>query len=414
MDGPTIPIPSSPDERFLTDLRADEPPPAPPPPSTSSERVLAIDALRGFDMFWIVGGGALVMGLVKLLGTPPDWFVYQMRHPDWVGFSAWDMIMPLFLFIVGAAMPFSFAKRTARGATKKDLYVKVAIRAAVLFVFGMAAQGNLLAYDLSKLHIFCNTLQAIACGYVIAAVVMLQLRIVWQLLALVALLGGYWLLLTFVPFGGHPAGTLDPNANLARYIDELILGRFRDGTTYTWILSSLGFGATTLLGVFAGAVLRGDKTPTAKCTALLVLGIVCLALGWVWGWHESSYRLPIIKHIWTSTMVLWAGGWSYLLLALFYLCIDVIGWKRWAFVFVVIGANAIAIYMAKSLFDFHHVGDIFVGGLLDNLKEWTAGGAERTVAFVGNLCAFIRDLAAFAVIWLLLLFLYVKKTFIRV
>jgi predicted acyltransferase len=400
MDGPTIAIPSDSVDGF----RSDDAPGASPP---GSRRILAIDAVRGFDMFWIAGGGALLLSFVQLFGAPPAWLKDQLGHPEWVGFSAWDMIMPLFLFIVGAAMPFSFATRVARGATKKDLYVKVCIRAAILFVLGLAAQGNLLAYDLSKLHLFCNTLQAIACGYAIAAVVMLELRIIWQLLALVALLGGYWLLMMFVPFGGHPAGTLDPRANLALYIDEFVLGGFRDGTTYTWILSSLGFGATTLLGVFAGYVLRTDKEPKAKCIALIALGMVCLAIGWAWGFHESDYRFPIIKHIWTSTMVFWAGGWSYLLLALFYLCIDVIGWKRGAFFFVVIGANAIAVYMANSLFDFHRIGDIFVGGLVANLKEWTDGGAE-------DLGAFIRNVAAFATIWLLLLFLYAKRTFIRV
>lgn len=406
MEGPTIPIPVFPD-RLVRDGGQDA------PPAPSPGRVASIDALRGFDMFWIAGGGALVISLLHIFVDPfPAWLEYQLNHPNWEGFSAWDMIMPLFLFIVGAAMPFSFAKRAARGATKSDLYAKILVRAGVLFVFGMAAQGNLLKYDLSELHIFCNTLQAIACGYVIAAFVMLNFRIIWQLLAVAALLAGYWGLMMFVPFGGKPAGTLEPGANLAQYIDTLILGRFRDpGTTYTWILSSLGFGATVLLGVFAGYVLRTDKEPKAKCAALAALGIVCLGIGWFWGWRDSEYRFPIIKHIWTSTMVLWAGGWSFLLLALFHLCLEVLGWKKLAFVFVVIGANAIAVYMAKSLFDFHHVGDIFVGGLARNLKEWMTGDSAELAARLGQ---FIRDLAAFGVIWLVCLFLYVKRTFIRV
>ncbi|HNR97983.1 MAG TPA: DUF5009 domain-containing protein [Planctomycetota bacterium] len=400
MDGPTIPIPAF-GERYPRDGEA------------RPGRVASIDALRGFDMFWIAGGGALLSAFLGIFVDPfPDWLRYQLSHPDWEGFSAWDMIMPLFLFIVGTAMPFSFAKRIERGAGKGDLYAKIFIRAGVLFVFGMMVQGNLLEYNLARLQLYSNTLQAIACGYVIAAFVMLNFRVLWQLLAVVALLAGYWGLMMFVPFEGKPAGTLEPDANLARYIDALILGRFRDpGTTYTWVLSSLGFGATVLLGVFAGYVLRADKEPKAKCASLAALGIVCLAIGWFWGWRPSDYRFPIIKHVWTSTMVLWAGGWSYLLLALFHLCIEVCGWRKPAFFFIVLGANAIAVYMAWNLFDFHHIGDIFTGGLVQNLKEWMSGDHAALAERIGR---FIRDLAAFGALWLICLFLYVKRTFIRV
>ena len=132
-------------------------------------RILSVDALRGFDMFWIIGGGALLIGLAKLFRDPlPEWFAYHTKHPAWEGFSAWDMIMPLFLFVVGVVIPFSFTKRLEAGQSRASMQWKIYRRVLILFILGMIAQGNLLSYDLDKIHIYSNTLQAIACGYLIA------------------------------------------------------------------------------------------------------------------------------------------------------------------------------------------------------------------------------------------------------
>jgi predicted acyltransferase len=366
-------------------------------------RVLSIDALRGFDMFWIIGGEGVALALLALLasvvGPMPEWLPYHMGHTEWIGFSAWDLIMPLFLFVVGAVMPLSFDRRIEAGQSRSRLYLKIFQRFVILFVLGMIAQGNLLEYDLAKLHLFSNTLQAIACGYVIAALAILNLRWWGQILLTIALLAGYWALMMFVPFGDHPAGTLKPDANLALYLDEMILGRFRDGTTYAWILASMTFGATVLLGVFAGRILKSSASNPVKVGGLVALGAGCLAAGWAWGlWF------PIIKHLWTSSMVLWAAGWSYLLLALFYLVIDVWGFRKWAFPLVVIGANAIAVYMAAHVFDFHEIGDVFVGNLVPYL-------VPRFDPAAGDL---LRNIAAVVVIWLILLYMYRKRTFLRV
>jgi predicted acyltransferase len=361
----------------------------------AENRVASIDALRGFDMFWLIGGRTVVLALVALaFGAVPPWLDRQLEHPDWEGFTAWDMVMPLFLFVVGVAMPIALGRRIAKGQSKGKIYWRVARRFVILFILGMVAQGNLLQYDWNKLHLFSNTLQAIACGYVIAA--LLLLNVGWRVQAAftAVLLVAYWGLMMFVPFGGHAAGTLEPTANLARYVDHHVLGRFNDGTTYTWVLSSLGFGATVMLGVFAGHVLMSRTSPWSKVAALALLGVGCLAAGWMW-----SYHFPIIKHIWSSSMVLWAGGWSYLLLAAFYLVIDVLGYRRWAFPLVVIGANAIATYMAASLFDFRCVGDIFVGHLAPRL---------------GAAADLVRSATALAVFWLILCYLYRKRTFLRI
>ncbi len=359
------------------------------------ERLLSIDALRGFVMLWIVGGRNVLLGVFVLFANPiPEAIEYQLGHPEWIGFSAWDMIMPLFLFVVGVVMPFSFAKRKQQGHSTGRLYRKIITRTVVLFVLGMVAQGHLLEFDCSKLHILSNTLQAIAVGYLVGAILLLHLPTIGQVLATGGLLLGYWALLMLVPFGGCEAGTLEPQQNLALHIDRAILTPFEDGTTYTWILSSMGFVATTMLGVFAGQLLRSAWSPWAKVIWLTLIGVGCLGAGWAWGiW------LPIIKHIWNSSMVLWAGGFSFLLLAIFYAVIDVIGWRRWAFPLMVIGANAIAVYMATHLIELRHISDPLVGGLAGHLGSY------------GEL---LKAAAALLVIWLILLYMYRKKTFIRV
>ncbi len=220
------------------------------PEAATAGRLMSLDALRGFDMFWIVGGHAIVSGLGK--GLSSEWFdrhiLPQIQHVPWEGFTAWDLIMPLFLFLVGAAMPFSFAKRLAQGESRGRLFLHVLYRVVILWILGMVAQGRLLEYDLSQLQLYSNTLQAIAAGYLIASVLLLTLRPTWQFVVTAGLLLAYWGLLALAPVPGYGAGQLTPEGNMAIYIDKLILGRFQDGTTYTWILSGMTFAATVMMG----------------------------------------------------------------------------------------------------------------------------------------------------------------------
>jgi predicted acyltransferase len=366
------------------------------PSLVTKGRLMSLDALRGFDMFWIIGGYTIVMGLGKALNNA--WFdtyiMPQVRHMDWAGFTAWDLIMPLFLFVVGTAMPFSFAKRLAQGEGKARLFLHVIYRVIILWILGMIAQGRLLEYDLAQLRFFSNTLQAIAAGYLISSIILLSLPLLGQFAATAALLLLYWGLMMLVPVPGHEAGQLTPEVNLAMYIDKLILGPYQDGTTYTWILSSMTFAATVMMGAFAGQLLRSELHKALKFLILLAAGLACVALGWAWG-----LRFPIIKHIWTSSMVLYAGGWSLLLLCAFYLVIDVLRLRFLAFFFVVIGMNAIAVYMVTRVFDFRNIGDIFVHGL----AQWTGDGHD-----------FVRAVAGFAVLWSILFYMYRKRTFIKI
>ena len=356
---------------------------------------MAVDALRGFDMFWIVGGGELVQRAIRIFVNPiPAPLDGQFEHVPWEGFAAWDLIMPLFLFIVGTSMPLAYARRIEHGQSNRDLYLHMIRRVAILWVLGMIAQGNLLSFNPAKLHFYSNTLQAIASGYAIATIVMLSAGVLGQAIATAALLVLYWLLLTFVPIPGHAPRVLDPYTNLALYVDESILGRFRDGTTYTWILSSLTFGATVLLGVMSGHILRAGKPSKTKALWLFGLGVAGIALGLLWGiWF------PIIKHIWTSSFVLYAAGWSFLLLAIFYCIVDLLKFQRWAFGFVVIGANAIVAYM---------VGELLSAGFFEHLMFGSdAAKMPATAAF--SLAAIV-----FGLLWLGLYLMYRKKIFVRI
>jgi len=373
------------------------------PEELQPRRVMSIDALRGFTMFWIVGGWYIFDGLHKALNNDTTaWISNQLKHVEWEGFVFEDLIMPLFLFVVGVVMPLAFNKRLARGDSKKRLYFHIVLRSVILFVLGMVAQGNLLKLDLGELKIFCNTLQAIAVGYLISAIIMLNLRVAWQAVATVVLLLLFWGLMMLVPIPGHARGVLQQDANLALHIDHFILGQFDDGLNYTWILSSMTFAATVMLGVMAGHLLGSDRNRGAKFLLLLAAGIGCLTLGSLWGgwfFDIGKFNFPIIKRLWTSSFVIFAGGLSFLLLALFYLVIDIFKLRKWAFVFVVIGANPIFIYMATHIFSFRHISDPLITGLDQ---------------FVGPWKEFTHALAAFAVVWLVLWCMYRQKTFIKI
>ncbi|MHC4394446.1 MAG: acyltransferase family protein [Planctomycetota bacterium] len=361
----------------------------------STGRLLSLDALRGFDMFWIIGGGS---ALKELLSRGPDCaflkgVLVQFTHVKWEGFRAWDLIMPLFLFVAGTTMPFSFAKRLTIENGRKKLYVHIVKRVAILFILGLIAQGHLLDYDLSTFRFHCNTLMTIGAGYLVASIIILNMNLNRQIITTAMLLLLFWALMTLVPVPGHGAGVLTRDGNLAVYIDKLILGRFED-VNHTLFLSSITFGCTVMLGALGGHLLRSEKSHKAKVLCLLAAGSGCLVLGLVW-----SNWFPIIKNLWTSSFVLLTTGISYLLLALFYLIIDVYGLKKWAFGFVVIGTNAIMVYMATILFDFRKVGNIFVGSLEERLGEWNG---------------FVQHAAAFAVVWLILFWMYHKKSFIKI
>jgi len=358
-----------------------------------NQRLMSLDVIRGLDMFWIIGGEAIVKGLAKVFpGKVAETCVLQLEHVPWEGLHFYDVIWPLFMFIVGVAMRLSLNKRRSMGVGNQTLYVHAFKRAAILFFLGMAAQGNLLAFDLSMLHPCYSVLHGIAAGYLIATIVMVSLRPLWQAIVSAGFLISYWALLMLIPVPGFGRGILTPEGNAAAYIDRLVLGRFHYGLN-TWFLSYLGFTSSVLLGALAGELLLCRRSAWKKITGLFLAGTGLLLLGLIW-----SLWFPIIKLMWTSSYVLVTAGISFLLMGLFYTIVDVLQWRKWAFGFAVIGMNSLAVYMATMLFNFRHIGNIFVGSLLTRVGNWDG---------------FLEASAGFTVVWLILYWMYRTKSFVR-
>jgi predicted acyltransferase len=357
-----------------------------------SQRLTSIDALRGFDMFWIIGGGSIFRGLITALDGPLEALQPQLSHVRWEGLHFWDLIWPLFMFIVGVSIPLSIEKRKAAGSTKRNLYFHAVRRAVILFVLGMVVQGGLFKWDLAQLHPCYSVLHGIAAGYLIAFVVAIEVKPKMQGIVIAIFLLVYCALLKLVPVPGIGAGVLTPDGNLAIWVDHIILGRFQYGEN-TWFLSYIVFASSVLLGVLAGHLLMLPLSEKKKIIALIGCGAVCVAFGLLW-----SKVFPIIKLLWTSSFVLVGGGFGFLMLALFYWIIEVKGYYRWAFLFTVIGMNSIAVYVGTSLISFHQIGNSFVGSLLPRIKPWDN---------------FVSASAAFIIVWLVLYWMYRTKTFVK-
>jgi predicted acyltransferase len=369
-----------------------------PSRTPASSRLLSLDALRGFDMFWIIGGGELVTALANAWPTPFSQAVAsQLQHVPWAGLHAFDVIWPLFMFMVGVSLCLSLTKRRQKGETHSTIYAHAIRRAVLLFVLGMIAQGNLLEFDLANFHPFYSVLGGIAAGYLIATIVTFNTRPAGRAIVIGVFLVLYWILLVTIPVPGVGRGVLTSTGNAATYIDRILMGRFYfapANQANTWFLSYLGFASSVLLGVLAGDVLLSARlTMKRKCLALYAMGAGLIGLGLIW-----SLWLPVIKLLWTSSFVLITGGICCFLLASFYLIIDVWGYRRWTFPFTVIGMNALAIYMATNLFDFRILGNVFVGHLLPRIGRWDIVLSEAT---------------ALTIIWLILYWMYRTRSFVK-
>jgi predicted acyltransferase len=363
-------------------------------------RLYSLDALRGFDMIWITGGQKLVFALATVTGWPLfKWMDSQMHHVEWNGFAFYDMIFPLFLFLAGVSMPYSFTARKTRGDTQKKIYLHILKRMLLLIVLGMLV-NRVLELNPEKMR-FASVLGRIGVAWFLAALIVLNTGIKWQVVWFWGLLIIYCLLLLLVPVPGFGAGVLTPEGNLAGYIDRLYL----PGTMYTefnepeGILSTIPSVATALLGVFAGHLLRLERsglTGTRKALILIIAGMVSLLLGVLWGTF-----FPINKNLWTSSFVLYAGGWSLILLGLFYLVTDVWKIRKWAFFFVVIGMNSITIYFLQHrILKFDQIRDFFLKGI----QDLSPAGIQPLISALGYI----------AVVWLFLWFLYKNKIFLKV
>lgn len=370
-------------------------------------RLESLDVLRGFDLFCLVA----LEGILHPLGRAIDasWFndfLWGFSHVHWEGFSSWDLVMPLFMFMAGVSMPFALS-RYKEMPDKWAVYRRIAKRVVLLWIFGMMCQGNLLGLDLDRVYLYSNTLQAIAMGYLIAAMLFLHVRLSVQIGTAVALLLVYWGVMQFVTVDGYGGGNYTSDGNLAEWVDRTVLGRFRDAAVvengqvvfaqsyrYTWILSSLNFGVTVLTGLFAGQILKSAMGQKRKWQWLLGIGVAMVVLGWLWG-----LQLPVIKKIWTSSMVLVSSGYCFLLMGLFYYWVDYKGHRKNIVWLKVYGMNSIVAYMLANVISFSCIGNSLFHGL------------EQ---YIGNyypaLIAASNALIIYVILWLL----YKRNIFLKV
>ena len=201
----------------------------------------------------------------------------------------YDLIMPLFLFIVGVVMPVAFKKRLEQGDSKKQIYTHVLKRVVKLYILGLIASGHLLQLDLSVLHLWTDTLHAIAVGYLVSSILVLECKLKWQILITAFLLLAYWALMALIPVPGYGAGLLEKDRNLALYIDDMVLGHFQEGYGWTYILTNLTFVCSVMLGVFAGRILLSPVPDKKKIIRLTLLGIGCVITGIAMGLLVSHY-----------------------------------------------------------------------------------------------------------------------------
>lgn len=370
----------------------------------SGRRLLSLDALRGFDMFWIMGGEDIVKAAAVLTTWP--WlvsFAGQFHHPEWNGFTLYDLIFPLFLFMAGVSMPFSFEKRLERGDSRAQLYRHVIIRGLMLVLLGMIYNG-LLRFDWPNTR-YPSVLGRIGLAYMFAALIVLNTNVRGQVLWIVGVLVGYWALLRFVPVPGFGAHDLAPGHTLTDWIDRsLIPGRLHVGNRDPeGILATIPAIGTALFGAVTGQWLKNERqSGYVKVAGMVAAGAMCLALAWLWNspfsWF-SYVTFPINKNLWTSSFVLRCAGLSLWFLAVFYLVIDVWHFQWWAFPFIVIGSNSILIYMAPRFIDFDHAAHFFFDGLLRNTGAYQPLLWESSIVLLK---------------WLLLYLFYRKKIFLRV
>lgn len=364
-----------------------------------SGRIVSIDALRGFDMFWIIGADEIARGLGK--ANESGWaqaVAAQLKHVRWEGFVFYDLIFPLFVFLLGMGIVFSLDKIIAKdglwGAHKR-----IFRRFLLLFLFGaLYDEGFIGLPDESP---FSGVLQRLAWCYLFTSLLYCHLGRKALAGVLFTLLLGYWLLVAFVPPPGadHVDLRSGDGPHLPLYIDEHYLPFKEAGqkSDPEGLMSTIPAVASCLLGLFAGLLLMNQQVEARKKILIFLgAGAMMVVLGYTWGWLS----FPVVKRIWSSSYVLVAGGYSAILVGLFYLVVDHLGYRQWATPFIWIGVNPLTLYLLSAVVDFHDLGGRLAGGPVAGLFG-TYG--ELWVALVG-----------LVLIILVARFFYKKGIFLRV
>jgi predicted acyltransferase len=360
------------------------------------QRLLSLDALRGFDMFWIISGEGIFHGLASvvkdkyhLAQSTVDWQIAtanaplnfweilvvgvsnQLHHSVWNGFTFYDIIFPLFIFIAGVSMPYSYSSKLEKTGinlriAKKYIYASLLKRTIILISLGMVVNGVLQfkGYELTR---FVSVLGRIGLSCFFAALIYLNTKLRGQIIWFVAILLGYWLVMTCISVPNFGTGNLTPEGNVSAYVDRLLLPGKLHRKVYDpeGLLSTIPSIATAMLGIFCGTFLKNQVdnfTMLKKVLYLVASGVLLVLLGWLWG-----FVFPVNKNMWTSSFVLFAGGFSILLFALFYLVIDVWKFPKRCQPFIWIGTNSILIYMAAhGMVNFESTSHFLFDGFINS------------------------------------------------
>lgn len=324
--------------------------------SPIAQRLQSLDALRGFDMLWIMGAEEIFKFLYKATGSPFWGFISnQLEHPQWNGFTFNDLIFPLFLFMAGVATPYSLGKELEKGKSREQLLQKVIKRGLILVILGIIYNNGLEFKPLEEIR-FGSVLGRIGLGYMFANIIFLYTqKQLTQFIWFAGIIILYYLALKFNAAPGFMAGDLTEAGNFASYIDRTWMpGRLHRGIhDPEGIFSTIPAISTGLLGILTGNFLKNDPSDgTAKSKKMAILGVIFIVIALIW-----NVDFPINKNLWSSSFVMLVGGISLILLSIFYYIIDVKGYQKWAFFFRIIGMNSILIYLSGKIIDWEYATD---------------------------------------------------------
>lgn len=371
--------------------------------SASTQRIASIDALRGFDMLWIIGAEKIIVTAAALTNLPIlNWAAFHMDHAAWEGFRFYDNIFPLFLFLAGVSLPFSILRRKQKGESLTSIYKHIIMRMIVLVVLGCLVNGMLAnPWNGFGAVRYASVLGRIGIAWGVAAMLLLHFDYKKLIAIAVSILIAYWAMLKFIPVPNVGAGVFTLDGNLASYLDQ----RFLPGVLYRnvmdpeGLLSTLPAVSTALIGAITGFFIQSTHArlnPVKKAMYMAISGAVFIALGYAW-----NIDLPIIKSIWSSSFVLVAAGLALILLSVFYFLIDVKGYHRFAFPFKVVGMNSIFIYLCtEGALQLHATSKFFFSAPISLLPEVAQ--------------PFAASIFVLSIEWYLLYFLYKKGIFFKI
>ena len=363
-------------------------------------RLVSLDAFRG-----------ITIALMLIIGNQGGESYSVFQHAEWNGCTLTDLVFPFFLFAVGAAIPYSLGNRISRGDKKRRILLRIVYRSIILFALGLFLTG-FPSFDLPTLRIM-GVLQRISLCYFFASVIFLALDVKKQIFTAVGLLLLYWALMTLVPVPGYEAGVLEKQGNLAAYIDTMILRPEHMWViSGTWdpegLLSTMPALATTLIGVVAANYLRSNTSSKERVVNLLLFGFLGVAVGLIW-----NFWFPINKNLWTSSYVAFTGGIALILLAAAYHLVDLKEHRTWTKPFVILGANAILVYVLSELMHYVEYQNITISGVQVQLKPFIY--ENYFASWAGSLNGSLLYSSAYLMFWLAIMaILFKRRIFIKI